>query len=50
MKILVTGAKGQLGKAIENCQKQFLDYQFIFTDKEELDIELDDFHGVQFIL
>ncbi len=38
MKILVTGANGQLGTEIRNESAQFADFQFIFTDINELDI------------
>ena len=37
MKILITGAKGQLGRSLEKISKNF-PYEFIFTDVEELDI------------
>lgn len=37
MKILITGAKGQLGRSLEKISKDF-SYEFIFTDVEELDI------------
>ncbi|MDR0789911.1 MAG: dTDP-4-dehydrorhamnose reductase [Bacteroidales bacterium] len=36
--ILVTGANGQLGRCIEKLSKQYEQYDFIFTDIEELDI------------
>ncbi len=38
MKILVTGAKGQLGSAIREKAVLFPDFEFIFTDINELDI------------
>ena len=38
MKILVTGAKGQLGKSIKKISKEYPNYEFIFTDIEEMDI------------
>jgi len=37
MKILVTGANGQLGKEIQLRSKQY-DHQFVFTDVDTLDI------------
>lgn len=37
--ILVTGAKGQLGRCIKDATTQFPDLQFVFASKEELDIE-----------
>ena len=36
--ILVTGANGQLGSEIRDLSPLYPDYQFIFTDIEELDI------------
>ena len=38
MKVLVTGAKGQLGKSIRKIKNQYSEVDFIFTDVEELDI------------
>ena len=38
-KILVTGANGQLGRCIKNASADFLDFEFVFVSKEELDIE-----------
>jgi dTDP-4-dehydrorhamnose reductase len=38
MKILVTGAKGQLGSELQLLAKDYVQHQFIFTDVEELDI------------
>ncbi len=38
MKILVTGAKGQLGNELRLMSGEFTQYHFIFTDVEELDI------------
>ena len=47
MKILVTGANGQLGSEIKELEKQFPNYHFIFTDVDVLDItcemEVEDF-------
>ncbi|GAB1308218.1 dTDP-4-dehydrorhamnose reductase [Urechidicola sp. KH5] len=37
-RILVTGASGQLGKCIQNISNEFKDLNFLFTDREELDI------------
>lgn len=46
-KILITGAKGQLGSEINRITKSYLDFDFEFTDVEELDItkpeEIEDF-------
>ena len=38
MKILVTGANGQLGKSIQKISSSYPDFDFIFTDVEQLDI------------
>lgn len=38
MKILVTGANGQLGNCIRNCVERGTDNSYIFTDVAELDI------------
>ncbi|MCX6287276.1 MAG: dTDP-4-dehydrorhamnose reductase [Bacteroidetes bacterium] len=38
MKILITGAKGQLGNEFKLLAKKFPDYHLTFTDVEELDI------------
>lgn len=38
-KILVTGANGQLGSCIKAAASEFPDLKFIFTSKENLDIE-----------
>ena len=47
MKILVTGAYGQLGSEIKELEKYFPNYHFIFTDIDVLDItcemEVEDF-------
>jgi dTDP-4-dehydrorhamnose reductase len=37
-KILVTGSKGQLGSEIRKLSTTFPDFEFIFTDIEELDL------------
>lgn len=39
MKILVTGANGQLGKCLKDAATDFPDFEFIFVSKEELNIE-----------
>lgn len=36
--ILITGAKGQLGQSLQSIAAQYTEYNFIYTDKEELDI------------
>lgn len=36
--VLVTGSKGQLGLALASLENVFLNYNFFFTDKSELDI------------
>ena len=38
MRILITGSKGQLGNEIRVLAKDYPDFEFIFTDIEELDI------------
>lgn len=38
IRILVTGANGQLGSEIKQIQNDYPDYQFIYTDYNELDI------------
>nr|WP_227807498.1 dTDP-4-dehydrorhamnose reductase [Lutibacter profundi] len=38
MNVLVTGSKGQLGLALASLENVFLNYNFFFTDKSELDI------------
>lgn len=38
MKILVTGSKGQLGNEIQVLDGDYPDYEFIYTDVDELDI------------
>jgi dTDP-4-dehydrorhamnose reductase len=38
MKILITGAKGQLGNELKLLGKKYPDFQLTFTDVEELDI------------
>lgn len=37
-KILVTGASGQLGRALQDCSKDYSTLDFIFTDRSTLDI------------
>ncbi|MDB4192160.1 dTDP-4-dehydrorhamnose reductase [Flavobacteriaceae bacterium] len=43
--ILVTGAKGQLGSELREISSKYLNYNFSFTDVEELDIT--DHHSVK---
>jgi len=38
MKILVTGANGQLGRSIQKISKLYPKFEFIYTDVEQLDI------------
>lgn len=38
MKVLVTGANGQLGLSINDLSVNYPDYEFMFTDVDELDI------------
>ncbi len=38
MKILVTGSKGQLGFALQELARSYEKYQFVFVDKDVLDI------------
>jgi dTDP-4-dehydrorhamnose reductase len=38
MKVLVTGSNGQLGSELRYLAPQYSDFQFIFTDIDELDI------------
>ncbi|MBU3915054.1 dTDP-4-dehydrorhamnose reductase [bacterium] len=38
MKILVTGAKGQLGRALIECSRQTSNKEWVFIDVEELDL------------
>ncbi len=38
-KIIVTGAKGQLGSELQSLASSFPQYEFIYTDKEELSID-----------
>ena len=42
MKILITGANGQLGKCIKDVSINYPEYDFLFTGKEELDITSED--------
>jgi len=41
MKILLTGANGQLGNEIRKLSSQYNTFEFIYTDVEELDITCD---------
>jgi dTDP-4-dehydrorhamnose reductase len=41
MKILITGANGQLGSEIKLLSNEFPDWQFIFTDIDELNITIE---------
>jgi dTDP-4-dehydrorhamnose reductase len=38
VKILVTGSKGQLGNEIQGIAKDYPDFEFLFTDVDDLDI------------
>ncbi len=38
MKVLVTGSRGQVGRCLQDVAKDYPEIQFVFTDKEELDI------------
>ena len=42
MKILITGANGQLGSSIKKIEKDFPDFKFTYTDIEDLDILSED--------
>lgn len=48
MKILVSGANGQLGTSLKERAASFKEFEFLFTDIEELDIT--DFHAVEKII
>ncbi len=37
-RILITGAKGQLGSELESVSKNYYGYDFLFTDIDSLDI------------
>ena len=37
-KILVTGAKGQLGSELKVLSKNYTQFEWVFTDREELDL------------
>ena len=39
MNILVTGAKGQLGKCIKDAAANYPEYDFLFATRELLNIE-----------
>lgn len=56
-KILVTGSNGQLGNSIKDLSSEYSNYEFTYTDIEELDIaniiELEDFFldkGFKFVI
>jgi dTDP-4-dehydrorhamnose reductase len=38
MVILVTGASGQLGQAIQHIASDYIDFRFIFLSSQDLDI------------
>ena len=38
MKILVTGSKGQLGRCLQDVSKNYKDWDFVFSDRDSLDI------------
>ena len=42
MKILITGANGQLGSSIKKIEKDFSDFKFTYTDIDDLDILSED--------
>jgi len=42
MKILITGSNGQLGNEIRELAPEYSDYEFIYTDINELDISNED--------
>jgi dTDP-4-dehydrorhamnose reductase len=42
MKILITGSKGQLGSEIRVLASDYLHYEFLYTDVDELDITNED--------
>lgn len=48
MKILVTGAYGQLGSEIKNLSRDYPDSRFVFVDREEM--PLDDLQRVEGVL
>lgn len=57
MKVLVTGANGQLGEEIQSIASHFSDLKFVFADSKMLDItaysEVDDFvrnHNIEAII
>jgi len=43
MKILVTGANGQLGRCIKDATRDFSGFSFLFASREELDLENSDY-------
>lgn len=48
MKILVTGANGQLGQSLKKLASKYSDFEFVFTDIDELDI-CNEKHVLEFI-
>jgi dTDP-4-dehydrorhamnose reductase len=42
MKILVTGAYGQLGSELKQCRVNYSEWEFVFTDIDSLDLTQDD--------
>lgn len=43
MRILVTGANGQLGRCIKDASRDFPEFSFLFASREELDLENSDY-------
>jgi len=43
MRILVTGANGQLGRCIKDASRDFPEFIFLFASREELDLENSDY-------
>ena len=48
MKILVTGANGQLGQSLKKLASKYSNFEFVFTDIDELDI-CNERHVLEFI-
>ena len=36
--ILVTGSTGQLGQSIQSIRADYLDYEFVFTNRQKIDL------------